>query len=120
MPDCAVGAWRSPNVEQLQLKRQIKIGFVNGPDGIIATGEDADTPFIPDQICKVTFSRMVWKECGMNHGRPCYEAEDRAVEAPAAAVPTQVSALDTRTMLAMSVGVALGVLAVLVAQRVRP
>lgn len=118
-PDCPVGNWRSPNVEQLQLKRQIKLGFEYSAraGGLVAVGEDADTAIIPDNMCKVRFSRIVWKESGMNHGRPCFEAEECPAE-PEQPTAEQAS-LPMQTVGAIALGITIGVAAVLVAQRLR-
>merc|ERR1719217_667724 len=46
---CTVGAWRSPNVEQIQLKRKLELGFVHdaAAGGLVATGADAATAMTP-------------------------------------------------------------------------
>ena len=73
--DCAVGAWRSPNVEMLQLKRKLSIGFAEGGSSLlVAVGDDANLPIVPDNMCQVNFSEFAWKQEGFNHGRPCYTA----------------------------------------------
>ena len=115
--DGAVGAWRSPNVEQLQLKRKIEIGFVKKGDAIVAVGADAGTPIVPDNIVKVDFSKMEWREQGMNHGKPCFVAKECAAppSPQKAAAGGDDRARSNTLMLVM--GVAIGVLAVLAVQR---
>ena len=121
--DCAQGTWRSPNVEQLQLKRRLDIAFVfnERAGGLVATGEDADTPFVPDQMCKIVLSKIVWKDAGINHGKTCYEAFERPVEDGVAAAPpqTRLAAWLANPAFTVAVGAVLGAVVVLAAQRSR-
>ena len=75
-----VGAWRSPMVEQQQLKRNLSVGFEaisDGAEGVLgACGADAATPFIPDGICRVRLSTMRFHPEGLNHGKTAYLARD--------------------------------------------
>ena len=76
-PDkCERGAWRSPNVEQLQLKRSLDLAFA--PDaaagGLVAAGDDAATPIVPDNIVKVNFSKLPPNN-GMSHPTPTNSME---------------------------------------------
>ena len=78
-PDkCEVGSWRSHNVEMMQIKRKLQLGFevVPGTEPIClqACGPDASTPFIPDGVCRVNLSHYIWEPHGMNHGRTAYKA----------------------------------------------
>ena len=119
-PDkCERGAWRSPNVEQLQLKRSLDLAFA--PDaaagGLVAAGDDAATPIVPDNIVKVNFSKIVWREDGLHHGRPCYIAAERPVAESPSSSAESASALARHPELAVAIGVAVGVAVVLAAQR---
>ena len=110
-----------------QLKRLLDIGFEAdaAAGGLVATGKDAGTPIIPDHICRVNFSGIVWRQSGFNHGRPCYEAIERPVSAtiPADQATAEeklgIRALLSQPAVAMGIGVGIGVLAVLAAQRYR-
>ena len=115
--DCSRGSWRSPNVEQIQLKRRLDLQFVATDGGLIVTGDDASTAIIPDQSCRVVFDKILWVEDGMHHGKPCYKGVDRPEPKPAA--NTTASGNDKSTMLVLVCGVAIGVGVVLAAQRWR-
>jgi len=115
--ECACGSWRSPNVEMLQLKRQLEIGFVPGDDGLVATGADAATPIVPDQVCRIDFSKVAWVEAGLNHGRPCYRGVERKLAAPAKAHDDARVDPHPQPVVLLALGVAAGVVAVLAAQR---
>ena len=121
-PDkCSLGSWRSPNVEQLQLKRQLQIGFkastANG--GLTAVGQDANTPICPDHQLRIDFSKMEWRQEGLNHGKPCYVAYDLPQEAPAAKgqAKSDNSPLLQQPAVVLAVGIAAGALAMLAVQR---
>mmetsp|Transcript_29947 Transcript_29947/g.77543 ORF Transcript_29947/g.77543 Transcript_29947/m.77543 type:complete len:188 (+) Transcript_29947:101-664(+) len=75
--DAPLGSWRSPFVEEQQIKRQLEIGFqsIEGSDGNLRVcGADASTPFIPDGVCRVRLGNMEFRPDGMNHGKPAYQA----------------------------------------------
>jgi len=116
-----VGDWRSPNVEQLQLKRNLHLGFAydEAAGGLVATGDDAALAMIPDQITKITFSKLVFKESGINHGRVCYEAFERPEPPPVAAAAHGLRAWLSNPAVAAGAGVAIGMLALLALQRAR-
>ena len=115
--DCSRGSWRSPNVEQIQLKRRLDLQFVATDGGLVVTGDDASTAIIPDQSCRVVFDKILWVEDGMHHGKPCYKGVDRTEPTPVA--NTTASGSDKSTMLVLVCGVAIGVGVVLAAQRWR-
>ena len=116
--ECQLGSWRSPNVEQLQLKRQLNLGFTRSPDGsgLVATGADAALAIIPDHIVKVDLSKFLWREAGLNHGRPMYEACERPTEAP---IVVREDRLPARSLLLVGAGVAIGLLAAVAFQQMR-
>ena len=120
--DCELGSWRSHNVEQLQLQRKLELGFAKNTakadgEGLIAIGSDAATSIVPDNIVRITFSKMIFREEGMNHGKPCYRADN--VESKEEPPPEQpkAAAEPLHPALLLSVGAAIGALAVLAAQR---
>ena len=119
-PDAvAIGNWRSPNVEQLQLKRQLLLGFKVKDGDLVSAGADAATPICPDNIIRLKLSSMAWKQDGINHGRPCYSAYDVAPEEekPKAATPESGTSTPLPPFVVLSIGLAVGALAVLAAQR---
>ena len=80
--DAPVGSWRSPMVEEQQLKRQLQIGFkvAEGTDGVLhIVGPDAETPFMPDGVCKFVLGKMEFRPDGLNHGKISYQAFERKV-----------------------------------------
>jgi len=77
------GSWRSPNVEELQLKRRLSLGFeaVAGETGCIrACGADAATPFVPDQTVTVDLSQWIFRPEGLNHGRVAFLAAEKPAD----------------------------------------
>ena len=73
--EVAVGEWRSPIVET-GLRRKLTIGFESKDgDKLVAVGADAATPLVPDGMCKIMLSKLVWVQDGIHHGKPSYRAE---------------------------------------------
>lgn len=107
-------------MEELQLKRALSIGFVfdKAAGGLVATGDDAALPMVPDQITKVQHSKLVWKESGLNHGRVCYEAHERSEPLPQAE-GGGLRAWLAHPAVAAGAGVAVGAVALLVIQHMR-
>jgi hypothetical protein len=83
---CPAGSWRSPMVEQQQLKRSLSLGFaaVGGDGRMRACGDDAATPIVPDGRMKVELGALEWRPDGMNHGRPAYQAHPAPAPVPEA------------------------------------
>jgi hypothetical protein len=107
-----------------QLKRALKIGFVRDASGdLVAAGDDAATPILPDQFCKVDFSKIAWKEDGLNHGRPMFRAVGRVVSPDASPAPAPVAArrmsVAEQPVLLVALGAAVGVVALLAVQGLR-
>ena len=119
--DCKLGSWRSPNVEQIQLKRKLEIGFSKSENGsLVAIGGDAGTAIIPDGACKVDLSKMEFVEQGLNHGRPCYIAKERtrpAATSKPVAETSDGASNSTHTYATLALGIAVGMLAMLAVQR---
>lgn len=120
----AVGSWRSPNVEQQQLKRKLELGFEGIPDtdgDLVACGADAATPFIPDGVCRIQLSKMEWRQDGLNHGKPAYQAYERRVPADVpsdARQPDGSPASDQLHPAALiAIGIAIGIVATAVMRR---
>lgn len=119
--ECPPNSWRSPNVEMLQLKRPLKYGFEARADGsLVVVGSDAGLTILPDNLCKVDFSQMVWREEGWNHGRPMYQAYPAPKSAPVASSPSAegepAAMWSARPELLVALGALCGVAAVLAVQ----
>ena len=83
--DVPLGGWRSPMVEEQQLKRRLELGFavIEGSDGTLRTvGADAETPFIPDGVCRIKLGSYEWRPDGMNHTKPAYQAQEKRAAPP--------------------------------------
>ena len=107
-----VGTWRSPNVEQMQLKRSLALGFKDDETGCLRVcGSDATTVLSPDGRMQVDLSKLRFMPVSMNHGKTAYEAQ--LEEAPAAAAAAAVASAPAGTSAALHVaaGVLLGVVA---------
>ena len=74
-----------------------------------------------DNIIRLKFSTMAWKQDGLNHGRPCYSAFNVAPEEEklkAGAKDSVASAPPSLPpLIVLSIGLAVGALGVLAAQR---
>mmetsp|Transcript_48887 Transcript_48887/g.104365 ORF Transcript_48887/g.104365 Transcript_48887/m.104365 type:complete len:176 (-) Transcript_48887:44-571(-) len=105
--DVPIGEWHSPLVE-MQMKRALRLGFVETPDGLIASGDDAATAIVPDQVSKLQFSKYIFKLDGLHHGRPAYVAHERP-KLPEPTAQAQRLAISPATYI--GVGVGIGVLA---------
>jgi hypothetical protein len=65
----------------LQLKRKLQLGFERvGGTNLRVVGSDMETAISPDGTLRFDFSRLEWREDGMNHGRPAFLAFERPVE----------------------------------------
>ena len=117
--DVKVGNWRSPNVEQLQLKKQLQLGFKLKDGDLVCVGADAATYICPDNIIRFKFSGMAWTQDGLNHGRPCYSAYDVTPEEEKlkAAAKDSAASAPLPPLVVLSIGLAVGALGVLAAQR---
>ena len=91
----------------------------DGGGGLLVVGGDAETPIIPDQSCRIVFSKILWVQDGLHHGRPCYKGVDIVEATNALAASASPSSGSASTMLVLACGVAIGMAAMLAAQRWR-
>ena len=109
--DLAVGEWRSPLVEQQQLKRSLGLGFTqqSGSEALHAEGpasqpepchryyarsltrphlpQDAETNIIPDNASIYIFANYVWIPDGLHHCKPKFKVCARDTGTRARLVP---------------------------------